>query len=158
MLQIDLGCCICCKAYVSSVLSVLDVCLVFYMDVVYVTMALYTCFKHMFQVFQTHVANVLSRCCKIRSRCCICCCEYTLMFQAYVSSVSSVSDVCCKCFICFRRMLQMFHLDISKVDLVEHMFHLPQPPYCCHLGAPPWVTIRVPDAGRRLRGTHTQAG
>jgi hypothetical protein len=58
------------------------------------------------------------------------------MLQAYVSSVS---DVCFKCFICmfhillwlytyvssicfkcfsrFRRMLQVFHLDVAKVDL-----------------------------------------
>jgi hypothetical protein len=26
---------------------------------------------------------------------------------------------CFKCFICFRRMLQVFHLDVSKVDLWE---------------------------------------
>jgi hypothetical protein len=33
------------------------------------------------------------------------------VFQAHVSSVSSV----------YRRMLQMFHLDVSKVDRVLHM-------------------------------------
>lgn len=33
------------------------------------------------------------------------------MFKGYISSVSSI----------FRRMLQIFHLDVSKVDLVEHM-------------------------------------
>jgi hypothetical protein len=25
-------------------------------------------------------------------------------------------NVCCKCFICFRRMLQVFHLDVVKID------------------------------------------
>jgi hypothetical protein len=29
--------------------------------------------------------------------------------------------VFCKCFNCFERMLQVFHLDVVKVDLVLHM-------------------------------------
>jgi hypothetical protein len=36
------------------------------------------------------------------------------MFEAYVSSVSSVSDVCCK----------VFNLNVSKIDLREHMFNM----------------------------------
>ena len=37
-------------------------------------------------------------CCKIRSRCCICCNDCTRMLQRPVTNVSSVfSDVCCKC-------------------------------------------------------------
>ena len=28
-----------------------------------------------------------------------------------------VSDVCCKRFNCFENMLQVFHLDVAKVDL-----------------------------------------
>jgi predicted DsbA family dithiol-disulfide isomerase len=28
-----------------------------------------------------------------------------------------VSSVCSDCFICFRRMSQVFHLDVAKVDL-----------------------------------------
>ena len=90
----------------------------FHLDVAYVTIALYACFKHMFQVFhmfQTHVTNVLSGCYKSRSRCCICCYVYTRMFQAYVLSVSSI----------FQTYVQVFHLDVSKVDLGEHMFHWP---------------------------------
>ena len=57
------------------------------------------------------------------------------MLQAYVSSVSVVSNVCFKCFImllhmfamalyacfkyfrCFRLVLQVFHLDVAKIDL-----------------------------------------
>jgi hypothetical protein len=31
---------------------------------------------------------------------------------------SGVSDVCYKCFSYFRHMLQVFHLDVVKVDLV----------------------------------------
>jgi hypothetical protein len=34
---------------------------------------------------------------------------------------ASVSDVCCKCINYFGRMLQVFHLDVAKVDLVLHM-------------------------------------
>jgi hypothetical protein len=61
-----------------------------------------------------------------------------LTLQEYILSVSDVSDVCCKCCICVakidgdiahvviaihicfissRRMLQMFYLDVAKVDL-----------------------------------------
>jgi len=32
-----------------------------------------------------------------------------------------VARLCFKCFICFRRILQMFHLDVLKVHLVLHM-------------------------------------
>jgi hypothetical protein len=49
-----------------------------------------------------YVASVATRCFKSRSGYCICC--------------NSVSTVCSKCYICFRRMLQRFHLDITKVD------------------------------------------
>jgi hypothetical protein len=40
------------------------------LGVAHVAMAIHTCFKSMFQVFhlfQTYVANVLSRCCKSKS-------------------------------------------------------------------------------------------
>jgi hypothetical protein len=49
-------------------------------------------------------------------------------------------------------MLQIFHLDVLKVDLREHM--------CLSflLVAPPWVTVRAPEADKRLRSTHSQAG
>jgi hypothetical protein len=41
------------------------------------------------------------------------------VFQTYVSYMfSSVSDVCCKCFSYFGRMLQVFYLDVVKVDLM----------------------------------------
>jgi hypothetical protein len=63
--------------------------------------------------------------------------EMLRMLQAYVSSVSDVSDICFKCFIwilhvmllwlymhvlsvCFkyfRHMLQVFHINVAKVDL-----------------------------------------
>jgi hypothetical protein len=40
---------------------------------------------------------------------------------------ASVSDVCCKCCNCFRRMLQVFHLDVAKIDLVLHMLQWDPP-------------------------------
>jgi hypothetical protein len=100
-------------------------------------------------VFQMYVVNVSSGCFKSRSWCYTCCNDYTHMFQAHVLSVSFASDVCCKCFIwtfqkqiwcctdvamsihacfncsiCFRRMLKVFYLDVSKVDLGKHMMLL----------------------------------
>jgi hypothetical protein len=97
------------QAYVSNVSSVfLDVCYeCFYLDVVYVS---HICL----QVFL--------------SGCCIC---FVMAFQVFLgvsqvlqTHVSSVSSF-------FRRMLQKFHLDISKVDrccTCCNVTHLPQPP------------------------------
>jgi hypothetical protein len=49
------------------------------------------------------------------------------MCLQWLSSVfrcfASVSDICCKCFSYFGRMLQVFHLDVTKLDLVLHMLH-----------------------------------
>jgi hypothetical protein len=63
------------------------------------------CCKCLFQVVQMfeYVASVLYWCCKSRLRCC----TYCNMF----------SSVCPKCFIYFRRILQVFHLDVAKVYL-----------------------------------------
>jgi hypothetical protein len=63
-----------------------------------------------------------------------------LMLQVYVSNVSAVSNICCKCFIwilhicwnsytyvasvrfiCFRRMLQVFYLDVPSVSVAIHV-------------------------------------
>jgi hypothetical protein len=82
------------------------------LDVAYVAIAIYTCCKPMFQlfrVFQTFVSNISSECFKSRSWCCTCCSGYTCMLQAHVSSVS------------FGLMLQMFHLNVSKVNQMLHL-------------------------------------
>jgi hypothetical protein len=76
---------------------------VIYLNIAYVAMAIYTCCKYMFQVFQlfqTYVSSVFSGCC------------ITCTLQAHDSSVSGVSYVCCKCFIC---MLQKIDLDVACV-------------------------------------------
>jgi hypothetical protein len=73
-------------------------------------------------MFDTYVASV-------SSEYCIC---FTHMLQMLHPDVvyvlqwlhtyfSRVSDICCKCFDCFGRILQMFLLDVVKVDLVLHM-------------------------------------
>jgi hypothetical protein len=76
---------------------------VFYLGVAYVI-------THMLQVFL--------------SRCCICFAMATHVFFR-------VSDVCCKCFNCFGHMLQIFPLDVAKVDLVLHMLQTKVDPVCC---------------------------
>jgi hypothetical protein len=45
----------------------------------------------------------------------------THVFSSFFWCFASVSDVSCKCFSCFGRMLQIFHLDITKVDQAFHM-------------------------------------
>jgi hypothetical protein len=69
-----------------------------------------TCCKHLFQVFQLfqrYVASVLYRYCKA---------DWDVVHVAMM--FSSVSP---KCFICFRRILQVFYLDVAKVDLKLHI-------------------------------------
>ena len=80
-----------------------------------------------FHVFQTYVAIVYLYVAKVNlDVACVC-----NGFQVFSGVFTTVSDVCCKCFNCFERMLQVFHVDIAKVDLVLHMLqwdHLSQPP------------------------------
>jgi hypothetical protein len=59
-----------------------------------------------FQVFQTYVANVSSDISKVDLGIAHVANGYTRLFRSHVSSISSV----------FRRMLQLFQLDVSKVD------------------------------------------
>jgi hypothetical protein len=76
-------------------------------DVAHVVMAIHVCFKCMlqrFQLFQTYIVSVLSRCYKSRSGCCI-----------YVH----VPSIFFKYFIC---MLQVFHLDVAYVCNGFQMF------------------------------------
>jgi hypothetical protein len=61
----------------------------FYLDVVYVAMAIHVSCKCMFQtfyLFQMYVTDILSRCFS----------GYTHMLQASKHNVSSVPDICCK--------------------------------------------------------------
>jgi hypothetical protein len=79
-----------------------------------------------FQLLQTYVLSISSGCC--------------IYFAMVRMCFSAISDIYCKCFSCFGRMLQVFHLDVAKVDLVLHMFQ--------------WDPPAVVDArGRRRDGT-----
>jgi hypothetical protein len=67
----------------------------------------------MLQVFHLDVAYVSYICCK--------CFIWMLHMFSIHTCFPGISDVCCKCFNCFRCMLQVFHLNVVKVDLVLHM-------------------------------------
>jgi hypothetical protein len=70
------------------------------------------------------------------------------VFQTYVASVS---DICCRC----------FYLDVANVD--RDIIHVAMGTHLLLMhvtaaGAPLWVTVRRPKAGRCLRGVHPQEG
>jgi hypothetical protein len=66
-------------------------------------------------VFHPDIAYVSHICCKCFIwMLCMFCNGYTRLFHR-------VSDVCCKCFNYFGRMLQVFHPDVAKIDLMLHM-------------------------------------
>jgi hypothetical protein len=110
-------------------------------DAVHVVMAIHVCFKYMlqmFHLFQTNVASVLSGryiYMHVASICFKCfsvfhtyICKhfiltlhmFAMVFKCFWDVFASVSDACFKCFICFF-MLQLLHMDISKVAQVLHM-------------------------------------
>jgi hypothetical protein len=92
-------CCICCNGNTCMLqTSVLNVSFIFhvsckcvYLDVAYVS---YICCKRF--IWMLHMLAVAFKC------------------------FSGVSNLYCKCF-CFRHILQVFHLDVAKVDRVLHM-------------------------------------
>jgi hypothetical protein len=84
-----------------SVLNVLSFffnvcCKCVYRNVVYV-------FTHILQVFYLDVVYVCNN------------------FKNFSCVFASVSDECFKCFIVFRRMLQLLHMDVSKLDWELHL-------------------------------------
>jgi hypothetical protein len=99
-------CCIYCNSYtrmlqtsVPNVSSVFRCMLqVFFLDVAYVP--------------HKYVASVLSRC-----RICL----------QWLSSVFQVFQICCKSFSCFGRILQVFRLNVAKVDMGLHMLQWDPP-------------------------------
>jgi hypothetical protein len=71
------------------------------------------CFQ-VFQVFHTYVASVfIYRFCKDLGVAYVC--------NGFFKCFLGVSDVCFKCFNCFDCMLQLFYLNVVKVDLLLHM-------------------------------------
>jgi hypothetical protein len=76
------------------------------------------------------------------------CCMLLQWLSIVFGCFASVLDIYCKCFNCFRCMLQVFHLDVAKVDQVLHILqwdHLPQPPAAV-VGAPPSRCTMSPPA------------
>ena len=60
-----------------------------------------------------------------------------IFFEVFSGAFTSVLDACFKCLFVFRRMLQMFHLDVSKVDRTLHMLQcdsLVTPASCSYWG------------------------
>jgi hypothetical protein len=49
---------------------------------------------------------------------------FAMVFKCILGVFVSVSDACFKCFICLFLMLQLLHLNISKVDQVLHMGYM----------------------------------
>ena len=103
-------------------------------DVAYVAMIVHVCCKLLFSMFplffQTYVASVFiwmlhmlyTYVASVLSRCCLC-------FTWFSSVFASVSSV-------LRRMLQVLHLDVSKLDRVLHLAlssPLTASPRCLHL-------------------------
>jgi hypothetical protein len=134
---------VCCKCVYLDVAKMCCKCFIYMLRM----------FAMILQVFQTHVssvssvfflyvASVASRCFKNRSGCWMGC--------------NDVSSVCPKYFICFRRMLQMFHLDVAKVDLdctCCSGTHLSQPPACSY-----WSRACVWERGGRKRQARKTEG
>jgi dolichyl-phosphate-mannose--protein O-mannosyl transferase len=56
-----------------------------------------------------HISSILDVCCNVSSECC--------KSRSGVAHVAMAIRACLKCFIYFKRMLQVFYLDDSKVDL-----------------------------------------
>jgi hypothetical protein len=71
-------------------------------------------------------------------------------FQVFFGIFASASDVCCKCFNSFRCMLQVFHLDVAKVDLMLNMLQWD------HLSQPPVATTGAPQSGRIRSHLHAR--
>jgi hypothetical protein len=79
---------------------------VFHLDVARVDLDvayIYACCKRMFQVFHTYVESIFI--------------WMLHVLQWLQTCFPGVSNVCCKCFNYFGCMLQVFHLDVAKVDL-----------------------------------------
>jgi hypothetical protein len=95
----------------------------------------YIFFRHSLHVFYLDVANVSHICCNVLYGCCICLQWFSIVFKCF----ASVADTCCKCFSCFVCMLQVFYLDVSKVDRVLHILQC----VAVHVrgGAKGWIVL-----------------
>jgi hypothetical protein len=125
-------------------------------DVVYIVMVVHVCCERLFLMFHLRldvyckcvyldVAYVSHICCKVFYLDVVYVCNcFQVVLQVFQTHVSSVPSV-------FRHMLQVLHLDISKVNWVLHMLQ------CDPFGAagregPGWVgRFRAGSGGRKRR-------
>jgi len=99
------------QAFAQNVSSILRMCCKrFDLDVAYVFTHILQCSK-MFHLFQSSVAAsiFMLQVASVLYGCCIC-------FHTYIASV------CSKCVTCFRRVLQVFYLDVAYVVVVIHIY------------------------------------
>jgi hypothetical protein len=82
-----------------------------YQNVALVAVAIHVYFECIFKCFISFFKRMFV---SVSYGCCICFYTYEV-FQVFFCSVSYA---CFECFSCFVRMLQVFYLDDSKVDLV----------------------------------------
>jgi hypothetical protein len=85
---------------------------------------------------------------------------------AYDGYTRMCLSVCFKCFVCFQSYVASVSIGCFKstsreahvvIALVVGGSSLLQPP-ATTVGAPPWVTVRAPEADWCLHGAHSQAG
>jgi len=95
-------CCICCSGYIICCTCVAHVCFRRILQQVLHAASVFISRHNMFHALQMYVSYILSECC-------ICCSGYTHTLQWLYTYVASVYS---KCFIYFRRMLQIFELDV----------------------------------------------
>jgi hypothetical protein len=112
--KVDQGYCICCNSCTRMLQASVPE-LTFHL---YFQMYVESVFISIFYMFYTYVASVLSGFCIYLQ-------WFSSVFQV---SFASVSEAYFKLFhLSFRRMLQVLHLDISKVDRVLHMLQCHPP-------------------------------
>jgi hypothetical protein len=114
-----------------------------------------TCFIWVLHMFHTYVASV-------SSECCICFTHMLQVFHLYATYVLQWLHTCFprvlgiyfKCFNYFECMLQMFPLDVAKVDLALHMLQwdLSAAVACCSDG-PACMRVGVEGCKRQVRET-----
>jgi hypothetical protein len=58
------------------------------------------------------------------------CNGYTYAFKFFLGVLQVFQTLCCRYFSCFGRILQVFHLDVAKVDRMLHMLNGSMGPTC----------------------------
>jgi hypothetical protein len=101
-----------------------------------------------------NVSSVLIRMLQVfSSGCCNVCNSYPRVFKFFL--------LFCKCFNCFDRMLQVFLLNVAKVDRMFYMLigtHLPQPPVVVAMAPPSGQTVLTCSRAAQERAAQAPHG